>query len=166
MLVLFYLALFLLCFPLCKLPLSFLALEKRLYLREQNTGYGVHFMDRYPGAVVVGLLFPWHGITLLKLPFVEQVALEHCAVPRDEAASRIFGNLFGGAGVVQDDLRKHIIRPAAYPEIQVALDLTGEDISTRAPIASKHLIDAGRQHIFTLRLRFRANIMSSIPEMP
>ena len=52
--------LFLLCFPLCKLPLSVHALEKGLYLREQNTGQGVHFMDRYPGAVVVDLLFPCH----------------------------------------------------------------------------------------------------------
>ena len=33
---LFCLVLFLLCFPLGKLPLSFLALEKRLYLREQE----------------------------------------------------------------------------------------------------------------------------------
>ena len=37
-LILFRFVLFLLCFPLGKLPLSFLALEKRLYLREQDTG--------------------------------------------------------------------------------------------------------------------------------
>lgn len=37
-LVLFYLVLFLLRFPLGKFPLSFLALEKGLYLREQDTG--------------------------------------------------------------------------------------------------------------------------------
>ena len=59
-LVLFQFVLFLLCFPLGKLPLPFLALEKGLYLREQDTGQGVHFMDRYPGAVVVDLLFPCH----------------------------------------------------------------------------------------------------------
>ena len=41
-LVLFRFILFLLCFPLGKLPLSFLALEKRLYLREQDTGQGLH----------------------------------------------------------------------------------------------------------------------------
>ncbi len=35
-LVLFFLVLFLLRFPLCKLPLSFLALEKGLYLWEQG----------------------------------------------------------------------------------------------------------------------------------
>ena len=52
--------LFLLRIPPCKLPLSFLALEKRLYLREQDMSQGVHFMDRYPGVVVVALLFPRH----------------------------------------------------------------------------------------------------------
>ncbi len=34
----FQLVLFLLCFPLGKLPLSFLALEKSLYLRKQDMG--------------------------------------------------------------------------------------------------------------------------------
>ena len=37
-LVLFFFVLFLLRFPLCKLPLSFLALEKGLYLWEQGQG--------------------------------------------------------------------------------------------------------------------------------
>ena len=46
-LVLFYLVLFLLRFPLGKFPLSFLALEKGLYLREQDTGQGLHFMVGY-----------------------------------------------------------------------------------------------------------------------
>ena len=54
-LALFYFVLFLLCFPFCKLLLSLLALERFLYLREQDTGQGLHFMERYPGAVVVGL---------------------------------------------------------------------------------------------------------------
>ena len=43
---LFCLVLFLLCLPLGKLPLPFLALEKSLYLREQDTGkslYGPQF---------------------------------------------------------------------------------------------------------------------------
>ena len=53
---LFCLVLFLLCFPLGKLPLSFLTLEKRLYLREQDTGQSLHFMVGYPSAVVVDLL--------------------------------------------------------------------------------------------------------------
>lgn len=34
-LVLFFFSLFMLCFPLCKLPLSLLALEKRPYLLEK-----------------------------------------------------------------------------------------------------------------------------------
>ena len=49
--------LFLLRFPLCKLPLPFLALEKPLYLREQDTGQGLHFMEGYSRAVVVDFLF-------------------------------------------------------------------------------------------------------------
>ena len=52
MLFLLVLALFLLRFPLGKLPLSILALEKRLYLREQNTGQGLHFIEGDSGAVV------------------------------------------------------------------------------------------------------------------
>lgn len=39
-LVLFYFGLFLLYCPLCKLLLSFFALEKGLYLQEQDTGQG------------------------------------------------------------------------------------------------------------------------------
>ena len=62
-LVLFLFVLPLLCFLLGKLPLSFLALEKRLYLREQDTGQGFYLMVRYACAVVIGLLFPWHDIT-------------------------------------------------------------------------------------------------------
>ena len=62
------------------------------------------------------------------MPLVEQIALEHGAVPGDEATPRILGYLLGGAGVVQDDLRKHAVCPAAYPEIHVVLDLTGDDI--------------------------------------
>ena len=46
---LFNLPLFL---PLGKLPLPFLTLEKRLYLREQDTGQGLHFIEGDSGAVV------------------------------------------------------------------------------------------------------------------
>ena len=35
----------LLGFPLGKVPLSFLALEKRLYLREQDTDQGMQFLS-------------------------------------------------------------------------------------------------------------------------
>ena len=57
MLFLLVLALFLLRFPLGKLPLSFLTLEKCLYLRDQDTGQGFHFVVGNPGAVGVGILF-------------------------------------------------------------------------------------------------------------
>ena len=48
----FHLVLFLSCFPLGKLPLSFLALEKCLYLREQDTGQGFRFMEGNSRALV------------------------------------------------------------------------------------------------------------------
>lgn len=51
-LALFRFILFLLCFPLGKLPLSFLALEKCLYLREQDTGQGFRFMEGNSRALV------------------------------------------------------------------------------------------------------------------
>ena len=58
-LVLFYFVLFLLCFPLGKFPLPLFALEKGLYLREQNTGQGVHFM--VVSTVLRKLVCsPWH----------------------------------------------------------------------------------------------------------
>lgn len=60
---------------------------------------------------------------VLKLPLVEQVALKHRPIPGDEAPPRVLGYLLGGTGVVQDDLRQHIVRPAAHPEVQVVLDL-------------------------------------------
>ena len=100
----FQLVLFLLCFPLSKLPLSFLALEKRLYLREQDTGQGIHLVIGYPGAVIIGFLFAWHGITPSKLLLVEQITLEHSPVPGDEAAPCVLGNLIGSTGVIQNNL--------------------------------------------------------------
>lgn len=57
LLALFYLVPFLLCFPLGKLPLSFLTLEKGLYLWEQDTGQCVYLMDGYSRAVVVDFPF-------------------------------------------------------------------------------------------------------------
>ena len=44
---------FLLCFPHSKLLLSFLTLEKCLYLREQDTGQGLYLVVGYPGTVVL-----------------------------------------------------------------------------------------------------------------
>ena len=136
----FQLVLFLLCFPLGKFPLSLLALEKCLYLREQDTGQGFHLMIGYPGAVVIGFLIAWHGITPSKLPLVEQITLEHSPISSDEAAPCVLGNLIGGAGVVQDDTGQNTVRPAAYPEIQVVLDLTRENIGVRA-LGGKNQMD-------------------------
>ena len=42
--------------PLLKLSLSFLALKEFLYLWEQDSRQGLHFMERNAGAIVVGFL--------------------------------------------------------------------------------------------------------------
>ena len=84
-------------FPLSKLLLSFLALEKCLYLREQDTGKGLYLVIGNPCAVVIGLLSARHGITPLKLPLVEQVALKHRTVSGDETAPCVLGYLLGGS---------------------------------------------------------------------
>lgn len=55
----------LLCFPLSIFPLPVLALEKRLYLREQDTGKGLYLVIGNPSTVVIGLLSARHGITPL-----------------------------------------------------------------------------------------------------
>ena len=52
-------------FPLGKLTLPFLALKKRLYLREQDAGKGLYLVIGNPRAVVIGLLSARHGITPL-----------------------------------------------------------------------------------------------------
>ena len=128
-------------FPLGKLPLAFLALKERLNFREQDTGQSLHLMVGYPGAVVVDLLFPCHRSRLsLKLSLVKQIALKYCAISRDEAAPCVLWYLLGSAGVVQDDLRKHTVCPAAYPEIHVVLDLTGDDIGV-GPLGGKYQMD-------------------------
>ena len=44
------------CFPLGVFPLPLLALEKRLYLREQDSGEGLYLVIGNPRAVVIGLL--------------------------------------------------------------------------------------------------------------
>ena len=142
-LVLFRFILFLLCFPLGKLPLSFLALEKRLYLREQDSGEGLYLVIGNPRAVVIGLLSARHGITPLKLPLVEQIALKYSAISGDEAAPRILGYLFSGAGVVENDLRKHAVRSAANTEIHVVAYLTGDDGRIR-PLRGKNKVDTKR----------------------
>ena len=64
-------------FSLGKLTLPLLALEKGLYLREQDAGQSLYLIVGYPGAIVVGFLLAWHGITPLE-PFLlteEKLAL-------------------------------------------------------------------------------------------
>ena len=147
--------------PFGKLTLPFLTLEKRLNFREQDTGQSLHLMIGYPGAIVVGFLLAWHGITPLEPFLVKQIALEYCAISRDEAAPCVLWYLFGSAGVVQDDLRKHAVRPAAYPEIHIVLDLTGDDVGV-GPLGGKYQMDTKSppqsrnrgQPVFDLRQQF------------
>ena len=117
---LFCLVLFLLCLPLGKLPLSLLALEKGLHLREQDTGQGFHFMEGDSRAVVVGLLFSRHRAAPCSKSFlVEQIALKYCPVVEQETASCILWYHIRRIGIVKDDLRKYVVRPTADPAINV-----------------------------------------------
>ena len=148
----------LLCFPLGVFPLPVLALKERLNFREQDTSKGLYFVIGNPRTVVIGLLSARHGITPLKSPLVEQIALKHYAVPSDEAAPRVLGYLFGGAGAVEDDLRKHAVRSAANTEIHVVAYLAGDDGRIRS-LRGKDEVDTersslpcnGGQLVFNLR---------------
>ena len=156
------------CFPLGVFPLPLLTLKKRLYLREQDTGKGLYLVIGNPCAVVIGLLSARHGITPLKLPLVEQVALKHRTVSGNETASRILWNLFGGAGVVEYDLRKYAVRPAANTEIHVVAYLAGDDGRIR-PLRGKNKVDAkrpplprdGGEHTFNLGKQLLPLVISS-----
>ena len=131
------------CFPLGVFPLPLLTLKKRLYLREQDAGQSLYLMVGYPGSIVVGFLLAWHGITPLEPFLVEQITLEHRPIPGDEAAPRVLGYLFGGAGVVENDLRKHAVRPAANTEVRVIAYLAGDDGRIR-PLRGKDEMDTER----------------------
>lgn len=133
----------LLCFPLGIFPLPVLALKERLYLREQDTGKGLYLVIGNPCAVVIGLLSARHGITPLKLPLVEQIALKHYAVPSDEAAPCVLWYLLGSAGVVENNLRKHAVRPAANTKIHVVAYLAGNDRCVRS-LRGENKVDAER----------------------
>lgn len=158
----------LLCFPLGIFPLPVLALKERLYLREQDTGKGLYLVIGNPCAVVIGLLSARHGITPLKLPLVEQVALKHRAISGDETAPCILGYLIGGAGVVENNLRKHAVRPAANTEIHVVAYLTGDDGRIR-PLRGKDKMDSKRpalpcdsgQPVFDLRQQLLPLVVGS-----
>ena len=148
----------LLCFPLGIFPLPVFALKERLNFWEQDAGKGLYLVIGNPRAVVIGLLSARHGVTPSNLFLVEQIALKYRAVSGDEAAPCVLGNLFGGAGVVENNLRKHAVRSAANTEIHVVLNLTGEDICVW-PLRGKNQVDAerpplpcnGGQSVFNLR---------------
>ena len=148
----------LLCFPRGVFPLPVLALKERLDFREQDTGKSLYFVIGNPRTVVIGFLSARHGVTPSNLFLVEQVALKHRAISGDETALCILGNLFSGAGVIEDNLRQYITRPAANPEIHVILDLAGEDICVW-PLRGKNKVDSkrpplpcnGGQSVFNLR---------------
>ena len=72
-------------FPLGVFPLPVPALKERLNLRKQDAGKGLYPVIGNPRAVIIGLLSARHGITPLKLPLVEQIALKHHAISGDEA---------------------------------------------------------------------------------
>ena len=76
-----------------------------------------------------------------QLLFIQHVSLEHSTGSGNETAPCILGNLVGGVGVIQNDLREDIICPAAYPEIQVVLDLAGENVGVRA-LGGEDQVDA------------------------
>ena len=133
----------LLCFPLGIFPLPVLALKERLDFREQDTGKGLYLVIGNPCAVVIGLLSARHGITPLKLPLVEQVALKHRTVSGDETAPCILGYLIGGAGVVENNLRKHAVCPATNAKIHVVPYLAGDDRCVR-PLRGKDKMDSKR----------------------
>ena len=158
----------LLCFPLGIFPLPVLALKERLYFREQDTGKGLYLVIGNPRAVVIGLLSARHGIPPLKLPLVEQIALKHRAISCDEAAPCILGYLFGGAGVVENNLRKHAVRPAANTKIHVVAYLVGDDCCVR-PLRGKDTMDSKRpalpcdsgQLVFDLRQQLLPLVVGS-----
>ena len=158
----------LLCFPLGVFPLPVFALKERLNFWEQDTGEGFYLVIGNPRAVIIGLLSARHGITPLKLPLVEQIALKHRAISCDEAALCILGNLFSGAGVIEDNLRQYITRPAANPEIHVIFNLAGEDICVW-PLRGKNQVDSEssalpcdcRQPIFNLRQQLLPLVVGS-----
>ena len=158
----------LLRFPLGVFPLPVLVLKERLYLQEQDAGKGLYLVIGNPCAVVIGLLSARHGITPLKLPLVEQVALKHRTVSGDETAPCILGYLIGGAGVVENNLRKHAVRPAANTEIHVVAYLTGDDGRIR-PLRGKNEMNTkcpslprnGGQLVFNLCQQLLPFVISS-----
>ena len=158
----------LLCFPLSIFPLPVFALKERLNFREQDAGKGLYLVIGNPRAVVIGLLSSRHAIPPLKLPLVEQIALKHRAISCDEAAPCILGYLFGGAGVVENNLRKHAVCPATNAKIHVVAYLAGDDRCVR-PLRGKDKMDSKRpalpcdsgQLVFDLRQQLLPLVVGS-----
>ena len=72
--------------------------------------------------------------------------MKHRAISCDEAAPCILGYLFGGAGVVENNLRKHAVRPAANTKIHVVAYLAGNDRCVR-PLRGKNKVYAERRKV-------------------
>ena len=95
-------------------------------------------------------------------------SLETRAISCDEAAPCILGYLFGGAGVVENDLRKHAVRPAANTEVHVVAYLAGDDRCVR-PLRGKDKMDSKRpalpcdsgQLVFDLRQQLLPLVVGS-----
>ena len=109
------------------------------------------------------------GLSLIHiLLLVEQVALEHSPIPGDETAPCVFWYLLGGAGVVENDLRKHTIRSAANTEIHVVAYLAGDDGRIR-PLRGKNEMNTkcpslprnGGQLVFNLCQQLLPFVISS-----
>ena len=52
-------------------------------------------------------------------PLVQPIPLEHRAVVEQEAPLGVLRNLISGVGVVKDDLREYVVRPAADAAVDV-----------------------------------------------
>lgn len=94
--------------------------------------------------------------------------MKYRAISGDETATRILGYLFGGAGVVEYDLRKYAVCPAANTEIHVVTYLAGDDRCIRS-LRGKNKVDTkrpplprdGGEHTFDLGKQLLPLVISS-----
>lgn len=94
--------------------------------------------------------------------------MKYCAISGDEAAPCVLGYLFGGAGVVENNLGKHAVRPAANTEVRVIAYLAGDDGRIR-PLRGKDEMDTERpplpcdsgEHTFDLGKQLLPLVISS-----
>ena len=59
---------------------------------------------------------------------VKPVCLEHRPILGDKSALGVIGDLVGGFGVVQDDLREDMVGSAADSDVEIIFDLAAEDV--------------------------------------